>query len=527
MSFQTLRKNQRWLMILVASLVIISFVWFYNRTELDKLGRDRVGEIYGRSVNMPEVQRIQRLVTLALQLGLPNLSARDDTGQRPLFAGEPEFIWNWIVLKRQAEKLGVMPTDDEVASAIQKLPAFQRNGGFDGESFTKFLTERLGSQGFGQKQVEEVIRADIQFGRIRQMLDATAVVGPNEVRGLYDEYFSKVEAQVVRLKLADFAAAATVTEEDLKKYFEDPAKKPTLQTDVMRKVKYVSLSLTEEQKKLPPAERRPALQKLADQMEALSQGLLEAAGDPAKSPYDAAKMNADLAKVAAPLNLPAEAIKETPEFNEESLRKLPEAALVGFDKAALSLTPETPVADPVQGADTFQFLVLSGYTPARPLTFEEAKPKIEKTLREQRGREAMNTKAAELLAKIGELTKAGKSFTDAATEAGVKADAFPAFSMAEPSMGEADALPIMQSTQDLGDGETVRKAVPLAEGAAIVHVVRRTEADMAKFETMREGLAASLRARKRALTAREWLLTQRTAANVKSRLNELELPDEG
>ena len=114
-------------------------------------------------------------------------------------------------------------------------------------------------------------------------------------------------------------------------------------------------------KKLAGPEKRKVLQKIADQMDSLSQAMLET--------------GADFVKVAAGLGL-TDKVKETVEFDRESITKLPEANVQGFMQAALGLTPENPVSDVLQSADTFHFVYLSGFTPERALSLEEATAQI-------------------------------------------------------------------------------------------------------------------------------------------------------
>ena len=52
-----------------------------------------------------------------------------------------------------------------------------------------------------------------------------------------------------------------------------------------------------------------------------------------------------------------------------------------LSQAALRLTPQEPNSDAVQAGDAFYVLHLSGFDPARPLTLDEARPKIVETLK--------------------------------------------------------------------------------------------------------------------------------------------------
>ena len=491
MVLESFRKNQRWLMIVIATLVIISFAWFYNRADLEKINRDRVATMYDRPVRMADVERIRNMIVLSQQLGLRNLTSQEFADQ--------DFAWNTVVLDHEANRLGIQPSEAAIEEGIKALPAFQTNGSFDPKKYGTFLGESPSLRGFNQKQVETAVRADLQLARVRQMLDAGSVVSTDEVRALFDEINSKVETMVVRLKLAYFSASAPATDEDIKKYFEDPKNKAVLTRDARRKVKYLSLALTDDEKKLAAPEKRVVLQKIADQMEALSNAMLES--------------GADFDKVTTGLGL-KEKVKETPEFDRESLMRLPEANTQGFMQAALALTPENPVSDVLQSADSFQIVYLSGFTLERAMALEEAKAQITTAIQEERGRVALEVKASEARARIAAALQEGKSFNDAATALGLKAEAFPPFALNEPNFEFPDSSQIVQSTFDLAAGD-VSKPIATGDGAAIVYVVKRVPPDAQKFEAGREAIASSLRQRKQMMAAREWLRAGRDAAGFK------------
>lgn len=491
MVLESFRKNQRWLMILIATLVIISFAWFYNRADLEKINRDHVATMYNRPIRMADVERIRNMIVLSQQLGLRNLTGQEFADQN--------FAWNTVVLEHEANRLGIQPSEAAIEEGIKGLPAFQTHGAFDPKKYTTFLGDSPTLRGFTQKQVESAVRSDLQFARVRQMLDAGAVVSNDEVRALFDEINSKIETSVVRLKLADFAASAPVTEDDIKKYFEDPKNKAALQKDARRKVKYLALALTEDEKKLAAAEKRVVLQKIADQMEALSGAMLES--------------GADFDKVTTGLGL-KEKIKETPEFDREALMRLPEANTQGFMQAALALAPENPVSDVLQSADTFQLLYLSAYTAERALSLEEARAQITAAIRDERGRLALEAKASEARARIALSLQEGKSFADAAAAVGLKPEVFPPFALNDPNFEFPDSSQIVQSTFDLSAGD-VSKPLATADGAAIVYVVKRVAPEAQKFEAGREVIAAGLRQRKQMMAAREWLRAGRDAAGFK------------
>ena len=62
--------------------------------------------------------------------------------------------------------------------------------------------------------------------------------------------------------------------------------------------------------------------------------------------------------------------------------------------AAFKLSMQEPNSDPIQVADGFYILHLAGITEARPLTLEEAKPKVVETLKKSKAKELMSTKGS-------------------------------------------------------------------------------------------------------------------------------------
>src|SRR5207248_3647317 len=111
-----------------------------------------------------------------------------------------------------------------------------------------------------------------------------------------------------------------------------------------------------EQKTLTGTERIEALQKLADSATDFTEAVLET----------------DFKQAAGKFQLP---VHETGEFTAAA----PDPQLKGdpqLSAAAFKLTVQEPNSDPIQVANGFYLLHLTGVSEARPLTLEEAKSKI-------------------------------------------------------------------------------------------------------------------------------------------------------
>jgi peptidyl-prolyl cis-trans isomerase D len=309
----------------------------------------------------------------------------------------------------------------------------------------------------------------------------------------------KTEVALVRLDRDDVAKTIQVTDEDLKKAFEE--RKDGLKTDEMRKVRYASLLLSEEQKKLPGPERGAAFQKLLDKANELT---IEMTAKEAKFEDVAKKFETE--------------VKETPEFSQANppaeLGQSHEVAEEVFTK----LTTEQPNSDAIGTPNGYYIVQLSGVTPSRPLTFDEAKAKLAETLKNERVTEALDLKGKELRAKLDTDLKAGKPFAEAARTAGVAVETPPAFSFMEPPKTELKGgQQVMGASAELAAGE-LSEVVPVDEGIVVFHVEKRHPIDEAAFEKEKPRLMEQLAARQVMSAFPLWLAERRKAANLQTKL---------
>ncbi len=107
--------------------------------------------------------------------------------------------------------------------------------------------------GFGEDKIEEVVGDEIALNRIKDLVTSGVTVAESQSKFEYEQIYGKLNASVVHLRASDFAKEVKVTDEDIAKYYD--SQKATLTTDEKRKVEFVSLALTDEQKKLSGKER--------------------------------------------------------------------------------------------------------------------------------------------------------------------------------------------------------------------------------------------------------------------------------
>jgi len=248
------------------------------------------------------------------------------------------------------------------------------------------------------------------------------------------------------------------------------------------------------------------LQKLSDRATDFTQALLE--------------KGADFKQAAEKSKLP---VHETGEFTKaESDPQLKVDAQLGA--AAFKLSAQEPNSDPIQVADGFYILHLAGTTESRPLTLEEAKPKIVETIKKSKARELMSTKAAEVVQQLREAKQFGQPLEAAIQKSGAKAEKVPPFSLIEeekpksqdkePKKNEPADLPaIKQAVAFLNPGET-SDFFPTGENGFIAVLEKREPLADASAAEKKAAFEKRLLDNKRRIVFMEWLHDRGQAAGL-------------
>ena len=500
-----MRKNQRVLWIVIAVLCI-PFVLYFSNADIGAIGSNTLGRIYDRPVSHVEFQRHTRLFSLARELGMFTLLQDLVAGATSESEAYSEFTWNLLILRHEAERLGLRPSALEIANVVKGMRPFGGQTGFDLNKYNQFTKTTLPALGFTDAQIEELAADQLALARLKELI-ATGVHLPQaESRENYERAYGKLDIVVARLRAEDFAKELQISDEDVAKYYE--ANKEKLTTEEKRKVESVTFALNEEQKKLAGKERVEVLQKLADRANDFNQALLE--------------KGAEFHQVAAKFEVP---IQATGEFTKSS----PDPQLAANPQLttyAFQLTPQDPNTDAVQVGDGFQVLHLSGIDPAKPLTLEEAKPKILEAIKQERLREIVSNKAAEAAQKMRLAMQAGTPVEAAVQQAGLQAERIPPFALADspamkaepgkPPEPEAPDMPLIKgAVAELSPGE-VGEFVPTETGGLIPILEKRAQPEPGASEQARISFNERTLRSKRDLAFHEWLRERRRDAVVET-----------
>lgn len=493
-----IRKNQQVLMLIIAILTIVAFIWLYNPTDkFHKFGSNDVVSVYGRTIQRAEIDREVRGYGLSLGLGLTdfvqNLGGMGANEESSL----SDFIMNLFIVRHEAPLLGVQPTDEQVAGVIKGLALFQTDGAFDPAKYATFLQEQLAPRGFTERQLEELVRDSLRVSALRKIITSPVAVGEGQVREAARMY-QPVTAQILRFERNALSKDAAVTPQEVAAFYEQ--NKQGLVSRETRDVSYLVIGLPAAQQKLEGKDRAAALQKLADQV--------EQAG---KSIRAEIQKGADFAKAAGKASLQtrkAAAIERDGSQNGKD-SGVPAAVAAG----AFRLQKTGEVSDIIQDGNDFYIVTVEGITPSHLLQLAEVSERITKLLKEEKAGKALAELASKAVEKIRAAMTAGKPFAEAVKEAGAKTQQITGVTPSD-TKAPQEQQALASATLGLKEGE-LGPLQPAPWGAFAAYLEKRAPLTDAQWKEHRAALAKTLLSNERELIFLEWLRASRGAAQVK------------
>jgi len=157
-------------------------------------------------------ERMQRVYRELYKENLsPQLLAQLNLGQRAL-----DDLVTEMLLKREATRLGLQVTDDEVRQAILDIPTFQDGARFDRARYLNALrASRLTPAEFEESQRETLL-----VNKLEGLLTDGLTASDQEVQYLYAHENEKVDVTFVKVPFAKFKEGATVSDSEVADYYE-------------------------------------------------------------------------------------------------------------------------------------------------------------------------------------------------------------------------------------------------------------------------------------------------------------------
>ncbi|MEZ0273576.1 MAG: SurA N-terminal domain-containing protein [Roseimicrobium sp.] len=465
-----LRRQSKPIMIAVAAVIIIAFTFWGGNTQRGKgeLSPESTAiRVAGRDYSFVEVNRLQRSFELAKQTGLPGVSrafgqdmvglhfqhASQKTGGALGYKDAPfDYGINLIVLRNALEKFGIRASDAEVQAAFQKLPIFSTNGQYNPEIAREF-EQWIRTREFTQDELYDVIRDSLGLQRLQQIVAGNMVSGPGMVDRFYASAFSTIKAATIPFPLEDFKKKVEVSEDDMKKYFEE--NKDGYKTEEKRAVTFVLMpkpdtaAMNAEGTVKAQREYQEKVQKFAEKVVEPKVNLAAAATE----------AKGEVRQIAAfARSAPPEEFKEEQKLVAAIFRNDPEKALV---------------SDPVLTSKGYAFFQVTAVEKPKPQELKDVKDKVREVLVNQKAAEAMSKAANDTRKKVEEAIKAGKTFADAAKEAGVTPQVLAEFSPANPPSDLSIGYRIAQEGQFTAPGNFSKDILESENGVSLLFVISK------------------------------------------------------
>jgi len=170
-----------------AKIGLDEFQKSYDRT------RGVYEQIYGRSLS-PEMEK---------QMGLKKLTI--------------EGLIDNLLIRKEAKRMGLKVTKDEVAAEIAKVPAFQQGGAF---SFTQYQ-QTLKANRMTPAAFEDAQEEDLLVQKARNKVKGAATVSDQEILQAFKKQNDKIDLQFASFSPADVKGEIKLTEQDLNSYLQE------------------------------------------------------------------------------------------------------------------------------------------------------------------------------------------------------------------------------------------------------------------------------------------------------------------
>ncbi|MGZ8451516.1 MAG: SurA N-terminal domain-containing protein [Candidatus Binatia bacterium] len=212
-----LRKRKRnWAILFLLALIIIVFVAFYGGNQMGDRTTSEVAMINGEPISQREfAAEYQRTVERYREMLKGQLTEEMIKGLN-LKGNIVETLVQKRLVLQEAQSLGLMATDDDIAHQLAKVPEFQVAGRFNKERYLQLLqANRL-----QPAQFEEDQRDQITLQRLYSIILDSVQVSDAEVRERYRVDQEKINLQFVKLSAHDFASQVKLTDEDSQKFYD-------------------------------------------------------------------------------------------------------------------------------------------------------------------------------------------------------------------------------------------------------------------------------------------------------------------
>ncbi|MDF1860173.1 MAG: peptidyl-prolyl cis-trans isomerase [Verrucomicrobiales bacterium] len=445
-----IRHIQKGTLIVVTILIVIAFAFLYSDFDFVQGtvgGQDCVVKVYDRCYRQKEAAILSNHYDVAMRLGMYDFATvlfgedrRDDD--------RTNFIMSLVILRKEAERMGIEPTAAEIKAAIPTLPVFQQP--WVNADIVK--NNILGPNGFTDGDLAQLVKDYLSFQQLRELIGSGVAAVPSETERLYTKRNQRYHASLVNFDRSKYTEALKITEEEVKEYFEENSEE--LMSLPKRAFDYAHFIPNKLPDEATAEAKANATRTFAN---AVNRAYADLAEDDSNfvevaKRYEGKKADFEM-KSGKYEPFAEEDASEDLKGNAELLKEI-------FSEVLQLDDVTIPISDGDGGYFVFHYAEL---VEPRPLTLDEARNAIQIALKAKKSNRIVSDAASEARAKLVEAIAGGKNFAEAAKDAGVEVEALPPFSAQEPPADRTDASLIISAAQEVSEKE-VSSVVSLPDG---------------------------------------------------------------
>ena len=497
------------LMIVVFVILFISFFFLDSSSVRNMGGGQAILKIAGRTYNDKE---FRSLGSASFEL-TSNLARSGDFGLYQFLMGlstgatsqddaAEKFFVGRMILRQAKEEFGVYPGEEEISAYLKTLRVFAGpDQKFNPETYRNFIEKGMGRLGMTEKDLRELASDVLASQKINAIIGSGLSPERDAVAKNLALEAQQITGEVAKLALTPFEEKIQPTEEEIKKYWETLSDSFT--TEPRRKFTYIIATPT-------PTEEP----KVADAPESIADAT---ASDEVKKAADKKKEEEKAKRAAELADARRKKQLETDSLVDDFLFKLEEQKGAGFEELAKANGWEVKTTELVprsaspkdldvnlrsssrsgkavdqlflikETSDPFskiseaiavgenQWIVarIDGEEKSRPKTYEEARADARAQYILEKSAEAMKTAANEAITKIKTSQAAGKSFAEAAKDAGIpETKAFSAITSTYKPDGASEPANLFEVARNV-DAGSIAEVITESDRTFILHVAKR------------------------------------------------------
>jgi hypothetical protein len=532
----TIRKHSKWLWGIIATLTIISFLWWGAAPASRNSGGGRYGElgtIGDRKVTPDEYAEAERETYIYHWLFRNHQWPDRDPNVTPLDLKREIYVRLMLIQRGQA--LGIHVGDDVVAMAAKDIlssPGFAQSLGLNSQSvpLEAFVKGVLQPRGFDTGDFENLVRHQLVIDQLRQVMGLSGrLVTPQEALTIYERQNQELTSEIVFFSASNYMASVPVTSTLISQFYTNYLAEYRLPDRVQ--ISYVAFAVTNF---MAGAEKK--LTNLNEQVAAVYEHYGTNAFPDAKTPGEAknrirdalvreqagqdARQQADAfanavfsADPVRPENLETVAkqqgltVRLTVPFSQEYG---PEefTATEAFVKAAFNLTPDEPLAGPIAGRDAIYVIALAKQLPSEIPPLDRIRDQVTRDYQFHEGLLRAQQAGTNFDQTLLTGMAGGKSFSSVCAAATLRPETLPPFSLS------TTTLPELGNRADLNQLKSVAFSTPIghasefaatALGGFIVHVKSQLPIDTSAMNDNLPQFMASLRNQRETVAFNNWL----------------------